>query len=71
MVNTMPVVHIYVWAGISSDAKKRIIEGVTKTFTQLGIPAEAVEVLIHELPKGNWGVGGEQASQKFKHVKPP
>ena len=66
----MPVVHIYVWAGISSDAKKRIIEGVTKTFTQLGIPAEAVEVLIHELPKENWGVG-EQASQKFKHIKPP
>jgi 4-oxalocrotonate tautomerase len=37
----------------------------------MGIPAEAVEVLIHEVPKENWGVGGEQASEKLKHVKTP
>jgi phenylpyruvate tautomerase PptA (4-oxalocrotonate tautomerase family) len=30
-----------------------------------------VEVVIHEIPRENWGVGGEQASEKFKETKPP
>ncbi|MGB9714484.1 MAG: tautomerase family protein [Candidatus Bathyarchaeales archaeon] len=67
----MPTVHVYVWKGFSNEAKKRVIEGVTKVFTEMDIPAEAVEILIHEIPKENWGVGGEQASEKLKHVKTP
>ncbi|MEM2405220.1 MAG: 2-hydroxymuconate tautomerase family protein [Candidatus Methanomethylicia archaeon] len=67
----MPVVHVYVWSGFSSEAKKKVIADITKAFVELGIPFEAVEVIIHEVPKENWGVGGEQASEKLKHVKPP
>jgi 4-oxalocrotonate tautomerase len=67
----MPTVHVCVWKGFSNEAKERVIEGITKLFTEMGIPAEAVEVLIHEVPKENWGVGGEQASEKLKHVKTP
>lgn len=67
----MPIVHVYVWRGFSSEAKKRVVEGVTKVFTELGIPAEGVEVLIHEVPMESWGVAGEQASERFKHVRIP
>lgn len=67
----MPVVHVYVWSGISSDARKRIIAGITRVFEELGIPKDAVEVIVHEVPKENWGVGGESASERFKGVKPP
>lgn len=67
----MPLVHVYVWKGFSNEAKKRTIAGITKVFEELGIPPHAVEVLIHEVPKENWGVGGEQASEKFKDVKTP
>ncbi|RJX16068.1 4-oxalocrotonate tautomerase [Candidatus Bathyarchaeota archaeon] len=67
----MPVVHVYVWSGFSDEAKKKTIADITKIFVEMGIPAEAVEVIIHEVPKENWGVGGEQASKKLKHVKPP
>ncbi|OYT55402.1 MAG: 4-oxalocrotonate tautomerase [Candidatus Hecatellales archaeon ex4484_218] len=67
----MPVVHVYVWSGFSDEAKKKTIADITKVFVEMGIPAEAVEVIIHEVPKENWGVGGEQASKKLKHVKPP
>jgi len=66
----MPVVHVNVWKGFSNENKKKVITGITKVFTEIGIPAEAVEVVIHEIPKENWGVGGEQASEKFKHIKP-
>lgn len=67
----MPIVHVYVWSGFSNEAKKKVIAGITELFTEIGIPAEAVEVLIHEVPRENWGVGGEQASEKFKHIQPP
>jgi len=67
----MPIVHVNVWKGFSSEAKKKVIEGITKVFVELGIPKEAVEVIIHKIPMENWGINGEQASEKFKYVKAP
>jgi 4-oxalocrotonate tautomerase len=37
----------------------------------LDIPAEAVEILIHEVPQSHWGRGGKQASEIFKDVEMP
>ena len=70
-VENMPIVHVYMWSGLSRETKARIIKGITKVFEELGIPGHAVEVVIHEVPKENWGIGGEQASEKFKETKPP
>ncbi|MEM2211612.1 MAG: tautomerase family protein [Nitrososphaerales archaeon] len=69
----MPIIHVYVWKGFSNNAKKKVIAGITKLFTEIGIPAEGVEVIIHEIPKENWGISGEQTSEseKFKHIQPP
>ena len=67
----MPIVHVHVWKGFSNEAKKRVIAGITRVFVDLGVPAEAVEVVIHEAPKENWGVGGEQASEKLKQAHIP
>lgn len=67
----MPLVHVYVWKGFSAQAKKKTIAGITKVFEELGIPPHAVEIIIHEIPKEDWGIGGEQASEKFKDVQPP
>ena len=67
----MPIVHVYVWKGFSKEAKKKVIAGMTKVFVDLGVPAEAVEVVIHEVPKEDWGVGGERASEKLKHAHIP
>lgn len=60
----MPVVHVYMWAGRSEEVKGKIIEGITRVFTEnLGIPAEAVTVVIHDIPRENWGMAGKQASR--------
>ncbi|MCS7103416.1 MAG: 4-oxalocrotonate tautomerase family protein [Candidatus Korarchaeum sp.] len=67
----MPIVLVYVWEGFSSEAKRKVIEGVTKVFVDLSIPPEAVEVVINEVPMDNWGVAGQQASERFKGVKIP
>ncbi|MEM2169050.1 MAG: 4-oxalocrotonate tautomerase family protein [Candidatus Bathyarchaeia archaeon] len=67
----MPVVHVYALKGYSSEAKKRVIAGITRVFVELGLPAEAVHVLIHEVPREDWGMGGELASEKLKHIQLP
>ncbi|MEM2943885.1 MAG: 4-oxalocrotonate tautomerase family protein [Methanomassiliicoccales archaeon] len=67
----MPIVHVHVWKGFSDEAKKSVIAGITEVFSKLGVPAQAVEVVIHEIPMESWGVGGERASEKFKGVRIP
>ena len=45
-----------------------MIQNITKVFADLGVPEHAVEVIVHEIPKSHWGIGGEPASEKFKET---
>lgn len=62
----MPVVHVNMWKGMKQENVKTIIQKITKVFVEMGIPEEAVEVLVHEVPQSHWGIGGTPASEKFK-----
>jgi len=62
----MPVVHVNVWEGFGQERAKTVIKNVTQVFVDLGIPAHAVEVLVHEVKKSHWGIAGEPASERFK-----
>jgi 4-oxalocrotonate tautomerase len=62
----MPIIHVNVWENFGEERVRKVIEGVTKVFVDLNIPEYAVEVIVHEVPKTNWGIGGEPASVKFK-----
>jgi 4-oxalocrotonate tautomerase len=64
-VTDLPVVQVSVWAGMSKENKKKVVEGITKVFEELGIPREAVTVIIQEIPQSNWATGGELHSEKF------
>ena len=66
----MPVIHVNVWEGFGQKKAKITIQNITKVFVDLGIPTQAVEVIIHEIQKSHWGIGGESASEKFKDVIP-
>ena len=67
----MPIAVVKMWKGLSEDAAKKIIEGITKVFVDMGIPEQAVEVVIHEIPKTHWGIGGVPASKARPDVMPP
>lgn len=67
----MPVVDVKVWKGISEDYIKKIISGITDVFVDLGIPKQAVEVIIQEIPKAHWGVNGKPATESLPDEKPP
>jgi 4-oxalocrotonate tautomerase len=67
-VRKMPIVHVNVWEGFGEERIKTVIKNITKVFVDLGVPAPAVEVIVHEIPKTNWGIGGEPASEKVKET---
>ena len=67
----MPTVDVKMWKGVSDAAAERIISGITKVFVELVIPERAVEVIVHEIPKTHWGVGGRPASKVMTDTKPP
>jgi len=64
----MPTVHVNVWKGFGEEKVKTVIQNITKVFVDLGIPADAVEVIVHEIPKSHWGIGGKPASEKFRDL---
>jgi len=64
----VPIVNIETWP-LEKERKPILIKNITEVFTKMGIPAQAVTVLIHETELDNWGSGGEQHSVKFKDMK--
>ena len=59
----MPVVQIEMWEGRTEEQKEKLIIGVTKAFESIGVKKESLTIIIHETPKSNWGINGEQASK--------
>jgi 4-oxalocrotonate tautomerase len=67
----MPIVRVDFWEGVGEDKVKTMIRGITKVIADLGVPESAIEVIVYEIPKTHWGVGGEPASEKLKDFSPP
>jgi len=68
MVKTeLPVVQVSVWTGISEENKKKIAEGITNVIAELGVPKEAITIIIYEVPKNDWASGGQLHSEKFQN----
>jgi len=60
----MPVVVVEMWEGRTIEQKKQLVENITSSFIKIGVPQEAVQVIIKDNPKHNWAIGGTLASEK-------
>ena len=60
----MPVVIVEMWDGRTIDQKKQLVEGITAAFQKIGVPADALNIILRDIPKHNWGTGGKLASEK-------
>ena len=60
----MPIVIVEMWQGHTAEQKKQIAEGITTVFTKIGIPPDAVHIILKDNPKHNWASGGKLASEK-------
>jgi 4-oxalocrotonate tautomerase len=59
----MPVVIVEMWEGRTLDQKEILIHGITKAFEEIGTRPESLQIVIHDIPKTNWGTRGQQASK--------
>jgi len=61
----LPVVIVEMWEGRTDEQKEKLIKGITKAFEEIDVPPEALNIIIHDIPKTNWGLRGGQASKLF------
>ncbi|SIS97287.1 4-oxalocrotonate tautomerase [Alicyclobacillus vulcanalis] len=55
----MPLVQVTMVEGRSPEQKRALIEKVTDAVVDtLGAKRETVRVILYEVPKSHWGVGG-------------
>lgn len=55
-------VTIDAFTGRSLDAKRALYSGIVANLEPLGIPKDHVRIVLHEVPRENWGVRGGQAA---------
>nr|WP_311529481.1 2-hydroxymuconate tautomerase [uncultured Ralstonia sp.] len=61
----MPIAHLYILEGRDDDRKERLIAEVTDAIHRsLDAPVESVRVIITEMPKAHFGIGGQSAKQR-------
>ncbi|WCK52321.1 4-oxalocrotonate tautomerase [Aneurinibacillus sp. Ricciae_BoGa-3] len=59
----MPLIQIQLIQGRPEDKIKEVIENVTNTVHEtLGAPKESIRVIVTEIPKTHWGIGGMPVS---------
>jgi 4-oxalocrotonate tautomerase len=59
----MPVTIVEMWEGRTAEQKERLIKAITKAFEEVGVKPESLTIIIHDVPKTNWGSRGQQASK--------
>lgn len=60
----MPVVQVSIWEGMTLENKKKVVEGITQVFEEIGVPKDATTIVIYEEPKTNWATGGQLHSER-------
>lgn len=60
----MPIVHIHIMEGRSDEKKERLIAEVTDAICRsLDAKPETVRIIIQEMPKAHFGIGGVSAKK--------
>ena len=62
----MPIIRIEMFEGRDVEQKRNLVREVTRAFVDTaGGSADAVQVVITDVPKSDWGSGGVLCSDKF------
>lgn len=60
----MPIAQLYILEGRTDEQKSNLIREVTDAMSRtINAPKERVRVIITEMPKAHFGIGGESASK--------
>ncbi|NLW04413.1 MAG: 4-oxalocrotonate tautomerase family protein [Pseudomonadaceae bacterium] len=63
----MPIAQLYILEGRSDEVKEALISEITEAMVKtLDAPREVVRVIITEMPKQHFGMGGSSAKKLGK-----
>jgi len=58
----MPVVTVEMWEGRTPEQKRQLVAGITDAFVRIGTSPERVQIILKDVSKQNWAIGGKLAS---------
>jgi 4-oxalocrotonate tautomerase len=62
----MPIITVEMFKGRSTDQKRKLAKGLTDAFVDAcGGKPEGLHIVIKEVDKEDWAVGGELCSDKY------
>lgn len=62
----MPVIRVEMFSGRSEAQKRALVRDLTAAFVgAAGGNPEAVQVILTDVDKADWGMGGELCADKF------
>ena len=62
----MPIIRVEILEGRSVEKKRELVETLSReTARIIGCPESSIYVVIEDVAKQNWGVGGELLSDKY------
>ena len=65
----MPIVQVNMLVGRTVEQKRKLVAGITGVVTEsLGVQAETVRVMIHEMGKDDYAIGGKTAAERGMSV---
>ena len=60
----MPIVEIKMWEGRTDEQKEKLIEGISKVFSdELNVNLSHLHIIITDVSKKNWGLEGKRADK--------
>ncbi|MDR2013362.1 MAG: 4-oxalocrotonate tautomerase family protein [Rhodanobacter sp.] len=63
--NLMPIMQVFLLEGRTDEQKARLISALTEAAVEsIGAPRETVRVIITEMPKTHFGIGGKTAAER-------
>lgn len=58
----MPIVEVKMMEGRTDEQKEKLIDELTQAAVRaINAPQESIRVIIHEIPKTQFGIGGKTA----------
>lgn len=62
----MPIIRVEILKGRSQEQKRELVKVLTEETARItGCTPQSIYVVIENVEKDNWGVGGELCSDKF------
>ncbi|MFG6150270.1 4-oxalocrotonate tautomerase [Halobacillus sp. B23F22_1] len=63
----MPIINVQIMEGRDPDKINTLMKNVTDAVSEsLGAPKENIRVLVNEVPKTHWSIGGTSAEKLGK-----